>query len=102
MTVPNLPHESVPDGKGEQDNQTVSTWGDIDGDFPNSIPHFDIPWFDQMIDFPRGVKATGAGFPFYVGEMSQLVRALINFFLEGSSAAAAVVSMNPANRSGNR
>ena len=42
----------------------------------------DIPWFDQMIDFPRGVKVTGAGFPFYVGEMSQLVRALINFFLE--------------------
>ena len=82
MTVPNLPHESVPDGKGEQDNQTVSTWGDIEGEFPNSIPHFDIPWFDQMIDFPRGVKVTGAGFPFYVGEMSQLVRALINFFLE--------------------
>ena len=76
MTVPNIPHESVPDGKGEEDNQTVSTWGDIEGDFPNAVPHYDIPWFDQMIDFPRGVKVTGAGFPFYVGEMSQLVRAL--------------------------
>ena len=85
MTIPNIPHESVPDGKGEQDNQTVSTWGDIEGDFPNSIPHYDIPWFDQMIDFPRGVKVTGAGFPFYLGEMSQLVRALINFFLEDAS-----------------
>ena len=82
MTVPNIPHESVPDGKGEEDNQTVSTWGDIEGDFPNAVPHYDIPWFGQMIDFPRGVKVTGAGFPFYVGEMSQLVRALINFFLE--------------------
>ena len=85
MTVPNIPHESVPDGKGEEDNQTLSTWGDVKGDFPNSIPHYDIPWFDQMIDFPRGVKVTEAGFPFYVGEMSQLVRALINFFLEEAS-----------------
>jgi seryl-tRNA synthetase len=82
MAVPNIPHESVPDGKGEEDNQTVSTWGDIDGEFPNAVPHYDIPWFDQMIDFSRGVKVTGAGFPFYLGEMSQLVRALINFFLE--------------------
>lgn len=85
MTIPNIPHESVPDGKGEQDNQTISTWGEVEGDFPNSIPHYDIPWFDQMIDFPRGVKVTGAGFPFYLGEMSQLVRALINFFLEEAS-----------------
>ena len=82
MTVPNFPHESVPDGKGEEDNQTVSTWGDAEGSFPHSIPHYDIPWFDQMIDFPRGVKVTGAGFPFYTGDMSKLVRALINFFLE--------------------
>jgi seryl-tRNA synthetase len=82
MTVPNIPHDSVPDGKGEEDNITVFTWGNIDGDFPNALPHYDIPWFDRMIDFPRGVKVTGAGFPFYVGEMSQLVRALINFFLE--------------------
>ena len=85
MTVPNVPHDSVPDGKGEEDNQTVSTWGDVEGDFPDAAPHYDIPWFDQMIDFPRGVKVTGAGFPFYIGEMSKLVRALINFFLEEAS-----------------
>ena len=82
LSVPNLPHDSVPDGKGEEDNQSISTWGEIEGDFPHAVPHYDIPWFNQMIDFPRGVKVTGAGFPFYIGEMSQLVRALINFFLE--------------------
>lgn len=82
MTIPNLPHQSVPEGKGEEDNQTLSTWGEVDGNFPHAIPHYEIPWFEQMIDFPRGVKVTGAGFPFYLGEMSQLVRALINFFLE--------------------
>ena len=82
MTIPNIPHESVPDGKGEEDNQTICTWGEVEGNFVCSVPHYDIPWFDQMVDFPRGVKVTGAGFPFYLGDMSRLVRALINFFLE--------------------
>ena len=82
LSIPNIPHESVPDGKSEDENQVVSTWGEVEGDFPNALPHYDIPWFDQLIDFPRGVKVVGAGFPFYVGQMSQLVRALINFFLE--------------------
>lgn len=82
MTIPNIPHESVPDGKGEEDNQTISTWGDVDGEFPHARAHYDIPWFERMIDFPRGVKVAGAGFPFYLGDMSKLVRALINFFLE--------------------
>ena len=86
LSIPNIPHESVPDGKSEDDNQVVSTWGEVEGDFPNALPHYDIPWFDQLIDFPRGVKVVGAGFPFYLGQMSQLVRALINFFLEEGGA----------------
>ena len=58
----------------------------MEGDFPHSLPHYDIPWFDEMIDFSRGVKVAGAGYPFSMGDMSKLVRALINFFLdEGSS-----------------
>ncbi|MBT3666314.1 MAG: serine--tRNA ligase, partial [Opitutae bacterium] len=85
LTIPNLPHESVPDGKGEDDNQAISTWGDVGGEFPNAVPHYDIPWFGQMIDFPRGVKVAGAGYPFYLGDMSKLVRALINFFLDEAS-----------------
>ena len=85
MTIPNIPHSTVPDGKGEAENKVVSTWGDTEGEYPNALPHFDIPWFDQMIDFPRGVKVAGAGFPFYLGDMSKLVRALINFFLDEAS-----------------
>jgi seryl-tRNA synthetase len=85
LTIPNIPHPSVPDGKGEEDNQVLSTWGEVEGDFPCSLPHYDIPWFDQMIDFPRGVKVAGAGYPFYLGDMSKLVRALINFFLDEAS-----------------
>jgi seryl-tRNA synthetase len=85
LTIPNIPHPSVPSGKGEDENQVVSTWGNIEGDYPHSLPHYDIPWFDKMIDFPRGVKVAGAGYPFYLGDMSKLVRALINFFLDEGS-----------------
>lgn len=82
LSIPNLPDPSVPIGKGEDENVVASTWGDSEAEFPHALPHFDIPWFESRIDFPRGVKTAGAGFPFYVGEMSRLVRALINFFLE--------------------
>jgi seryl-tRNA synthetase len=82
LEIPNLPDPSVPVGRGEDENVVTSTWGDADGAFPQAVPHFDIPWFESRIDFARGVKTAGAGFPFYVGEMARLVRALINFFLE--------------------
>jgi seryl-tRNA synthetase len=82
LAIPNMADASVPVGKTEDENVVASTWGDADADFPNALPHFDIPWFESRIDFARGVKVAGAGFPFYVGEMSRLVRALINFFLE--------------------
>lgn len=82
LGVPNLPHDSVPDGDGEEGNETIFTWGNVEFDFVHAVPHYDIPWFDKLVDFPRGAKVVGAGFPFYVGEMSRLVRALINFFLD--------------------
>ena len=80
LDVPNLPDDSVPNGQGEEDNNVIHSWGALDG-FPHARPHYDIPWFETRIDFARGVKATGAGFPFYVGEMAKMVRALVNFFL---------------------
>lgn len=82
LSVPNLADPSVPIGDNEDANEVVATWGDADAEFPHALPHFDIPWFESRVDFARGVKVTGAGFPFYVGELSRLVRALINFFLE--------------------
>ncbi len=82
LTLPNLPHDSVPDGRTDADNQVVATWGDPTAVSPLATPHFDIPWFTQLVDFERGVKVTGAGFPFYIGDMARLVRALISFFLE--------------------
>ncbi len=80
LDVPNLPDDSVPNGQGEEDNNVIHSWGALDC-FPHARPHYDIPWFETHIDFARGVKTTGAGFPFYVGEMAKMVRALVNFFL---------------------
>ena len=82
LSIPNLADPSTPIGKGEDENEVAATWGDADAAFPHALPHFDIPWFESRVDFARGVKVTGAGFPFYVGEMSRMVRALVNFFLE--------------------
>lgn len=82
LSIPNVPDPSTPVGNSENENEVAATWGDLDAGFPYALPHFDIPWFESRVDFARGVKVAGAGFPFYVGEMSRLVRALINFFLE--------------------
>ena len=83
MSVPNIPDDSVPDGESEGDNVEVASWGDS-GKMASAhaVPHYEIPWFESRIDFERGVKATGAGFPFYVGDMARLQRALISFCLE--------------------
>lgn len=82
LSLPNTPHPSVPDGGDESDNVVVAEWGQRLEVAAHRVPHWDIPWFSKAIDFGRGVKATGAGFPFYVGDMARLVRALIHLFLE--------------------
>jgi seryl-tRNA synthetase len=82
LTVPNLPHASVPEGAGPDDNVVASVHGDRGAASPHAIPHWEIPGFDRLFDFSRGSKVTGAGFPFYVGEGARLLRALVNFFLE--------------------
>jgi seryl-tRNA synthetase len=81
LTLPNLPHASVPPGRTAEDNVVVATHGDAGAAFPLAVPHYDIPGFARLFDFERGAKVTGAGFPFYVGAGARLVRALINFFL---------------------
>jgi len=82
ILLPNLPHESVPFGKGEEDNESVKISGKIPEMDEGALPHWDLAQKYNLIDFELGVKITGAGFPLYRGKGSQLQRALINFFLE--------------------
>ena len=86
LTVPNIPHPSVPIGKTPDDNQPISSWGDTpSSDFPLK-PHWEITARLGIIDFTRGSKVAGAGFPFYVGKGASLQRALINFFVDQAGA----------------
>ena len=85
LSIPNIPDDSVPVGRTEKDNVCVYEWGDISS-IKNAVPHWDLKFFNDMLDFGRGVKVTGAGFPFYVGDMARLVRSLLSLFLEEARA----------------
>lgn len=82
--IPNVPDESVPVGHSEEDNEVFLTWSEATEEDWRK-PHWDIAEEKGWIDFERGAKVTGAGFPFYVGPMARLQRALINYFLNEAS-----------------
>ncbi|HKK45275.1 MAG TPA: serine--tRNA ligase [Balneolaceae bacterium] len=80
LRIPNVPHESVPVGHSEEENEVFKTWGNPDKEKWRK-PHWELVEQDGWIDFERGAKVTGAGFPFYVGPIARLQRSLINYFL---------------------
>jgi seryl-tRNA synthetase len=82
LSLPNLPHASVPEGRTPEDNVTFATNGDVTAVSAHALPHWEIAGFDKLFDFARGAKVTGAGFPFYVGDGARIVRALLHFFLD--------------------
>jgi seryl-tRNA synthetase len=87
VQLPNLPHQSVPQGKTANDNEVVLTHGDIPKLHEKAAPHWDLCAKYDIIDFELGVKLTGAGFPVYKGKGAKLQRALINFFLDKAAEA---------------
>ncbi len=84
VTIPNLPHESVPAGKGADDNVVERSGGEMPQLPEDALPHWDLAKKYNLIDFELGVKITGAGFPVYKGRGARLQRALINFFLDSA------------------
>ena len=82
VTLPNLPHSSVPEGKTAEDNEVTLTWGQVPTFDFEPLPHWDLIKKYDIIDFDLGNKITGAGFPVYKGKGARLQRALINFFLD--------------------
>lgn len=87
-TIPNMPHESVPAGNTDEDNEVFKAW---DGPLPqlpeNARPHWELAKEKDLFDLELGVKITGSGFPLYRGKGARLQRALINFFLDEAAAA---------------
>ncbi len=87
VELPNIPHESVPRGNSDQDNETIYEEGILPKLPDNALPHWELAAKYNIIDFDLGSKVTGAGFPFYRGQGARLQRALINFFLDEAIAA---------------
>jgi len=84
ITLPNVPHPSVPKGKSAEDNEIVNSEGAMPELYAGAVPHWDLAAKYDIIDFELGNKVTGAGFPFYKGKGARLQRALINFFLDNA------------------
>ena len=82
LTVPNVPHPTVPIGKTPNDNKVIYEFGEKQIKESWRVPHWELTEKFGIIDFSRGAKVAGAGFPFYVGKGAILERALINFFLD--------------------
>jgi len=82
LTLPNIPHVTVPEGRTPEENVVHATHGSIAAASPHAVPHWEIGGFGNLIDFPRGAKVTGAGFPFFIGEGAKVSRALLQLFLD--------------------
>ncbi len=81
-SIPNIPNDDVPEGKDAADNVVVKEGGPMPDLPEDAMCHWDLCKKFNLIDFDLGVKVTGAGFPFYIGKMARLQRALEAFFLE--------------------
>lgn len=87
VSLPNLPHQSVVEGAGPDDNEEVGTFGKFPDLKSDALPHWELTEKYDLISFDLGVKITGAGFPVYMGQGARLQRALINYFLEENTKA---------------
>jgi seryl-tRNA synthetase len=82
LTIPNLPHASVPIGAEESDNRVERHWGSLPQFDFEPQPHWDLGEKLGILDFSRAAKVTGTRFVFYKGLGALLERALINFMLD--------------------
>lgn len=82
--IPNVPHESVPVGAGEEENEEVRCWGDdLKPEFSGEPKaHWDIGTDLGILDFERGSKVAGARFIYYRKLGARLERALYNYMLD--------------------
>ncbi|PTQ88314.1 serine--tRNA ligase [Agitococcus lubricus] len=82
MAIPNLPHESVPEGKGEEDNVEVRRWGTIPQFDFEPKDHADVGEALGLLDFATATKITGSRFSVLKGQLARLQRALTQFMLD--------------------
>ncbi|MFP5505001.1 MAG: serine--tRNA ligase [Gammaproteobacteria bacterium] len=86
MAIPNIPHASVPDGTGEDDNREVRRWGEPRQFDFEPKDHVDIGAGLGQLDFETATKITGTRFALMSGGLARLHRALIQFMLDTHTA----------------
>lgn len=82
VKLPNIPHASVPKGITPEENEIVTSWGEIPTLHKDALEHWDLAKKYALFDLELGVKLTGSGFPVYSGKGAKLQRALISYFLD--------------------
>jgi len=81
-SLPNLPHDSVPDGEDESGNITVRSWGSKPKFSYEPKDHIQLSKELKLFDFKRSAKLSGSGFPLYVGKGAKLERLIINSMID--------------------
>lgn len=82
LSLPNVLDESVPVGLDENDNKVIREWGEKPSFDFEPKPHFDMDIAEEILDFERGVKLSGARFYVYRGLAAHLERALLSMMLD--------------------
>ncbi|MFZ7946870.1 MULTISPECIES: serine--tRNA ligase [Bacillaceae] len=82
LSIPNIPHESVPIGETEDENVEIRKWGQVREFGFEAKPHWDLADQLGILDFERAGKVTGSRFVFYKGLGARLERALMSFMLD--------------------
>ena len=86
LFIPNIPHKSVPKGKTEKDNIVIREWGEKPNIHFSEKDHVFLSEKHNLVDFKRGAKISGSGYPMYIDRGARLERALINYMMDYHSA----------------
>lgn len=95
LGAPNIPHESVPDGKDESENVEIRTWGEPPSFSFTPREHGELGLKLGGLDFERAAKLAGSRFVVEKGWAARLDRALINFFLDWHTKRADFIEIQP-------
>jgi seryl-tRNA synthetase len=87
ISLPNLPHASVPPGKTPEENEVVREGGKLPELHATAQPHWELTEKYDLIDFELGTRITGSGFPVYKNKGARMQRALIQYFLDYNTSA---------------
>jgi seryl-tRNA synthetase len=82
IVIPNIPHESVPDGSTDEDNQPIREWGEKPSFDFKINDHVDLGESLEQIDFDSATQITSSRFVVMKGQIARLHRALIQFMLD--------------------